>query len=121
MTELKWEGPIEDWRIDWATYGGPYIRYPGWPHPENGHTIAKLCFADPTPFEQKKRRTSLVSAAPDLYEALRAVLETRGRPMREEYVDGGTSYHLARAAFERAQAALAKADGNELVAMREGK
>lgn len=71
----EWTGPLEDWRIDWATYGGPYIRYPGWPHPENGHAIATLHFADPTPFEEKRKRASLIAAAPDLLDALRVARE----------------------------------------------
>lgn len=105
----KWAGPLEDWRIDWATYGGPHIRYPNWPHPENGHTIATLHFADPTPFEEKRKRASLIAAAPALCEALAEVLLSRGKPRPEEYADGGASYALAMAAHNRALAALALA------------
>jgi hypothetical protein len=73
----EWKGPLEDWRIDWATYGGPYIRYPAWPHPKNQASIAKLTFADPTPFEEKRRVASLIidaPAVPDLVEALAGLL-----------------------------------------------
>jgi hypothetical protein len=109
MTE--WKGKYEDWRIDWVTYGGPYIRYPAWPHPENNLDIARLSFADPTPFEAKRQRAALIAAAPDMFEALNAVLVTRGKPMPEEYVDADASYRLALSAWEEATAALAKARG----------
>lgn len=96
----EWTGPLEDWRIDWATYGGPYIRYPGWPHPENGHTIAKLHFADPTPFEEKRKRASLITAAPDMREAL--------AEMCRQFTSGNPDQ---RDAISRARAALDKARG----------
>lgn len=56
---------------------------------------------------------ALIAAAPDLHEALVAMLETRGKPMPEEYVDGGKSYALAMAAYTVALAAIAKAEGKQ--------
>lgn len=92
----QWTGPLEDWRIDWATYGGPYIRYPGWPHPENGHTIAKL--------HQKKKRTSLIRSAHDLYEALAALIpEEMEFHMRETPGDFTPEWHNALDALRKAR------------------
>lgn len=107
-------GSPDDWRIDFGTYGGPYIR-----EPKSLYEIAKVCRMhdmegkDPD-FAETQRRCYLLSAAPNMKAALRDLtIEVRGlfnayeASMREAI--GNTNYQCVLDKLLAANEALAKA------------
>jgi hypothetical protein len=93
-------GSPEDWRIDWARYGGPFICLPA---NHGGYWIAAVHGTG----AELHKRAYLLAAAPRLLAALKAMLETHGRPHREEWLND--------AAFEHAK----KVDSNARLAISE--
>lgn len=80
MNIVHW-GAREDWRVNFAAYGGPFIVEPGNTtlNPENGNIIATISYcrgADgrDTNFKQTQSRAYMIAAAPSMLAVLQQFL-----------------------------------------------
>lgn len=109
-------GDRDDWRVNYSLVGGPWIVECGQTtaNPEVGNLIASVrCsrydgHGRCSNFPEVQRVCNLLSAAPMLLAALKAMLEQHGKPHREEWINPA-AFEQAKVVDAAARAAIAKA------------
>jgi hypothetical protein len=91
------------WPVDQSGDGKRYIIGKGLVEGPNGYEVAEV-YADDAPYAETRANARLIAAAPDLYEALEAILQT----VDAQYASG---IRWDPAQRDAARKALAKANG----------
>lgn len=104
---------LDDLRIDWSTYGGPYLRLPCYGNPETGQQIAKLSFSEWAPCDEKKDVATFIVEACKLHgrheQMLAALKEIADVGERDSHGNIYTTGEGHARCLEIAKAAVARA------------